>query len=573
MPSIEELLNEKIISVSESEIKYNNEIKGKVESIDLCPMCQSKITEEHISHVFQNCDTKINAAKENLENASKLILNINESKNNLKNSILELENKIRSFERELNSHKTEREKNTTLKKLVDRSSVLKNEITELENKRKNLESKSDDLTKIEEKYGNKILEIEEISSRTEIDIDTTLLYKERELEKIRNVITNSKEDYKTIENQIKHILEDLHIKEKSLQAKAMQEEKLNERFNKMFADRDKHQKEIQETSIKLTEMQTEVRQIEDQSNYLKIGKAKLDGEREAVELDFVEYKEIELIAGSIQNLEERLRKTQDTLLTIGSINMRALEVYDKIKEEYDSVKTKVETLESEKIEILKIVEEIDKKKDRTFNKTFKAINALFTNNFSRLSSKGIAYLEIENKEKIFEGGIDIVVRMAKGKYFDVTSLSGGEQTLVALSLLFAIQKHKPYHFYIFDEIDAALDKRNSERLSALLTQYMKSGQYIVVTHNDAVILNSNVLYGVSMHEGVSKILSLHIGDEEAIKEVIKEPSTVLNENLEEENLLLKEENEEIKGLFSNEMEKKEIVEMNQEDKVKFVNND
>ena len=98
--------------------------------------------------------------------------------------------------------------------------------------------------------------------------------------------------------------------------------------------------------------------------------------------------------------------------------------------------------------------------------------------------------------------------MSKGKYFDVTSLSGGEQTLVALSLLFAIQEYKPYHFYIFDEIDAALDKRNSERLSALLKKYIKAGQYIIITHNDAIITDSNSLYGVSMQDGVSKIFSL-----------------------------------------------------------------
>ncbi|MEK6855334.1 MAG: AAA family ATPase, partial [Nanoarchaeota archaeon] len=97
--------------------------------------------------------------------------------------------------------------------------------------------------------------------------------------------------------------------------------------------------------------------------------------------------------------------------------------------------------------------------------------------------------------------------------FDVNSLSGGEQTLVALSLLFAIQEFRPYQFYILDEIDAALDKRNSERLAGLLNQYMKSGQYIVVTHNDALILNSQVLYGVSMHEGISKILSLRLSEE------------------------------------------------------------
>ena len=158
-------------------------------------------------------------------------------------------------------------------------------------------------------------------------------------------------------------------------------------------------------------------------------------------------------------------------------------------------------------------------------KTFHAINELFSQNFSKLSSKGTAFLEIENPGDIFAGGVTIVVRLAKGKYFDVTSLSGGEQTLIALSLLFAIQEHKPYHFYIFDEIDAALDKRNSERLAALLNQYMKSGQYIIITHNDAVIMNSDVLYGVSMHDGISKILSLKVKDfPQQIAEVSESPA-------------------------------------------------
>jgi chromosome segregation protein len=211
-------------------------------------------------------------------------------------------------------------------------------------------------------------------------------------------------------------------------------------------------------------------------------------------------------------LEERLQKAQDLLREIGSINMRALEVYEDVKKGYDEVQEKVNTLENEKLQIMKIIEEIDKKKTREFMKSFRAINALFTTNFAQLYTKGVAFLEIENKDDIFSAGVNIAVKLAKGKYFDVTSLSGGEQTLVALSLLFAIQEHKPYHFYIFDEIDAALDKRNSERLAALLSKYMKSGQYIVITHNDAIIMNANVLYGVSMHEGVSKILSLKIKD-------------------------------------------------------------
>ncbi len=538
--SKKELLNEKVISVSESETKNNKEIKGKVEKIDTCPLCQTKITEEHIHHVFQNCDDKIKDAEINLENAKRELGEIIELRLKARKEIEEKEIKIRNAEREHNSHRLVNEKNGLMKKLIERIGLLKVEVNELENKKKLLENKIEDVTKIEERYSNKVLEIEEISSRTEEDIDTTLLYKEREVEKTRSIIGRGKEDFDTITTQIGHIIDDLENKEEMLSEKEEQEKKLNEKFNKMFAERDKFQKNVQETSIKLNEMQSEIRQIEDQANYLKIGKAKIDGEKEAVEVDFSEYSDIEILQGNIANLEERLKKTQETLMTIGSINMRALEVYDKIKEEYDNVRVKVETLENEKTQIMAIVEEIDRKKSKTFIKTYKVINELFSSNFSRLSSKGTAYLEIENKENIFEGGIDIIVRMAKGKYFDITSLSGGEQTLVALSLLFAIQKYKPYHFYIFDEIDAALDKRNSERLAALLTQYMRSGQYIVVTHNDAVILNSQVLYGVSMHEGVSRVLSLRV-ENESLKNELKQEDIVENHEVEKVQELLKKE--------------------------------
>ena len=82
--------------------------------------------------------------------------------------------------------------------------------------------------------------------------------------------------------------------------------------------------------------------------------------------------------------------------------------------------------------------------------------------------------------------------------------------MVALSLIFGIQELNPYCFYILDEIDAALDKRNSERLGSLLRKYMQKGQYIVISHNDEIITNATNLYGLSMHEGISKVVSLRV---------------------------------------------------------------
>jgi len=504
------LENEKNISVLKSEIERLEKIKKDVKEIDVCPLCQSKITGNHVEHVFKESKDKIRAAQKKLGDIEEKLSAIENEKEILVKKIKTGEEKISSGESELVKHHSMKNEKERLKKLVEEEKAIKKEIDSLEEKRESIEGKTIDLRKIEERYDSKMLEIEEISSRTEEDVDTTLLYKERELENTRNIIKRGKKDLEDIELSIGEINENIEEKSEKLDNRDEQEKALNERFKKMFEERDRLQKKIQETNLNLTGEQSEIRQIEEQANYLKIGKAKVDAEKEAIEMEMSEYIGVELLQGSLNILEDKLRRSQDALTKIGSINMRALEVYDEVKKEYDVVQKKVDTLVKEKEDILSIIAEVDRKKKRAFMKTFRAINDLFSSNFSKLYSKGVAYLELENKEDIFEGGVNIVVKLAKGKYFDVTSLSGGEQTLVALSLLFAIQEHKPYHFYVLDEIDAALDKRNSERLAGLLNQYMKSGQYIVVTHNDAIIGNSNLLYGVSMHDGVSKILSLKV---------------------------------------------------------------
>ena len=136
---------------------------------------------------------------------------------------------------------------------------------------------------------------------------------------------------------------------------------------------------------------------------------------------------------------EKLKKAEEILIRIGSVNLRAIEVYDNVKKEYDAVAEKAGTLEKEKNEIMKIIQEIDIKKKKTFNKTLQDLNTLFERNFMQLSEKGRVFLETENKEEPFAAGVNIIVKVGKGKYLDATSLSGGEQTIVALSLIFAIQ--------------------------------------------------------------------------------------------------------------------------------------
>ncbi len=504
--------NEKQISVAESEIFRADNIMKDVSKIDTCPLCQSKITEEHIKHVNDEQERILLNAKKIVEESKEKIRDFSDKRRMLNAEIKENEENVQAAEIEHVRHRTMKDKNEQLKRLVDDEKTLRNEIAQIESRRKELEEKSQNASSIEERYENKILEIEEISSRTSEDTDTRLLYKQRDLEQMQVSIKIAVKGIEELKRDITELQNKYELKQKSLDEKDLQEKELQHKFKKLFEEREQTQRSIQEQTMKLNELNNNVRAYEDQINYLKIGKAKLDAEKEALEMELNDYFGIEIIQGSVAVVEERLQRASQSISEIGSINLRALEVYDEVKKEYDVVQEKALTIEKEKTDILQIVAEIDTKKRKSFVKTFRAMSDLFSQNFSQLYSKGVAFLELENKEDIFAGGVNIVVRLAKGKYFDVTSLSGGEQTLVALSLLFAIQEYKPYHFYVLDEIDAALDKRNSERLAGLLVRYMKSGQYIIITHNDAIIMNANVLYGVSMHDGVSKVLSLNLED-------------------------------------------------------------
>ena len=154
--------------------------------------------------------------------------------------------------------------------------------------------------------------------------------------------------------------------------------------------------------------------------------------------------------------------------------------------------------------------EIETKKKDHFMKTFDQANKHFQEIFSRLFYKGDAYLQLENKESPFEDGLSVKVKLTGNRYMDLKSLSGGEKTLTALAFIFAVQEYQPASFYILDEIDAALDKQNSERLANLVAAYSDKAQYIVISHNDSVISSADTLFGVSMTDGVSKITSVKL---------------------------------------------------------------
>ena len=403
------------------------------------------------------------------------------------------------------------DKKQQLKRNIEEEKQFEIDLENFEKKKRDIEHKFS-LTKIsEEQYENLKLEVNEMQRTEERNLGSELTVKQRELERIRLAIKQNLRDKEEISESLKEIKEQFEEKQKIVSKKEEQAEVLKQKYQEMFNEKNKTQDKARALESEMLISQNEKRLYENEINNLMINKAQINARIETLMQELKEFQPVEFIPISLEKLQEKLQETEIILAKIGNVNLRALEVYDQIKQEYDKIKEKVEQLENEKQEILKAIEQIDRKKKKVFMETLEKINELFSTNFSQLSTKGIVILEPEDKKDVFNGGLDIIVKVGGGKYFDVTSLSGGEQTLVALSLIFAIQTYKPYSFYIFDEIDAALDRRNSEKLAYLLKKHMKQGQYLIITHNDSIISeSSNVLYGVSMQEGISKVLSLQL---------------------------------------------------------------
>lgn len=501
---------EKISYANEQEIENHNKLIEKISKIDICPICKSKITSEHIGCINQETIPKINKLKEEIKKADKELNEIYSKKDILRQEIEKTEIEISNRESDLIKISNIEEKRKQIQALHEKTEILKKELLELNKRKKYLESNFDENSNIEYKYETARVEVQEISLRTEENVDSEVSFKQKELERAKITLKQLIRDEEDFNQENKEISEETQRIETSLDKKRKQEEELSKKFEKLLAEKEKYQKQIRDNESISLEKQNKIIFIEHEKNNLNVEKARTGAEIENFETEMLEFPNIEIIKMNREKLREKLNNSQEIIVRIGSVNLRSLEVYDSVKQEYDSIKEKVEIIEKEKQGILRIIHTIDIKKKKTFLTTLDKLNDTFTKNFSQLSAKGEVTLDLENRKDPFAGGVNIIVKTGHGKYFDVTALSGGEQTLVALALIFAIQELNPYCFYILDEIDAALDKRNSGRLAGLLKRYMEKGQYIIISHNDEIISQATNLYGISMHDGVSKSISLKL---------------------------------------------------------------
>ncbi len=332
-----------------------------------------------------------------------------------------------------------------------------------------------------------------------------------EKEKVTSILKNMEKEFESFSKELKTLHDELHANEDILKIKEKNQKQFYAEYKEMFNKRAKCEEFIQKKDGTLIRNEERVRAIESKRNDISIKKAVLGGEVEGLKKEFEQFQDVQLRRGiALADLQAEIKNFENMLRTMGNVNLRALEIYEKVNEEYLHLMDKFGKLKFEKEDVLKMMYEIEGKKQESFMKTFKLLERNFREIFSSLSTKGEAELIIENLENVFDGGVDIRVKIVGNKYLDIKGLSGGEKTLTALSFIFAIQEFEPSWFYLMDEVDAALDKKNSELLSKLIAKYSKGAQYIVISHNDAIISEAETIYGVTMQEGISKVVSLKV---------------------------------------------------------------
>ncbi|HBE88819.1 MAG TPA: chromosome segregation protein SMC, partial [Elusimicrobia bacterium] len=223
--------------------------------------------------------------------------------------------------------------------------------------------------------------------------------------------------------------------------------------------------------------------------------------------------------GSVDVDPERVRNLRRRLENMGPINMTAPEEYEALTSRHNFMNSQVEDLNKAKADLRSAISKINDTTRENFKTTFDKVQLHFKQIYALLFNGGEASLLLTQPDNLLETGVEIVAHPPGKKLISISQLSGGEQALTALALLFSFFCVNPSPFCIMDEADAPLDDANVERFVRLIKEFSSGTQFVVITHNKRTMEAADVLYGVTMEDaGVSKVISVDLRKAEALAE-------------------------------------------------------
>ena len=301
----------------------------------------------------------------------------------------------------------------------------------------------------------------------------------------------SQESNRLLQEQIKRLLEERKQTEELLRLRRAEKGQTDEKINE----------------LKIELSQLEVRQ-QDLTERV----------RDQLQIDLAEaYKNYTDQEVDWNQIREEITELRGKIERLGNVNVDAIDEQNSLEERHNFLSSQVQDLNSSRAQLQQLINRLNKKSREKFSQTFEEIRGHFQEIFRKLFGGGKADIILEDAEDILEAGIDVIAKPPGKETRSISLLSGGEKSMTAIALLFAVFKTKPSPFCFLDEVDAALDEANNERFNILLQEFQKDSQFIIITHAKRTMSIADVLVGITMQiRGVSKKISVRFGqyDEE-----------------------------------------------------------
>ena len=398
-----------------------------------------------------------------------------------------------------------------LEHVLKQNENILSKIKELENKINetdyNLKAKEDKIYLLNKE---KMLKEEEYKTKKQSLNDQTIKLKQIKFDiKSNNNLLNG-----NLSKEEEEILNKYYAALKTKNEAQMELENLNKEKQNLNETLEDYEASLKKENTLYTLKTNELKDLEIKSSRLEV---KLDNLlntlTENYSMTFEKAKENYKLEIPFDKAKNQLTNLKKQIKQLGPVNPTAPEEYEEVNSRYIFLKKQIDDLTQAENTLLQIIEEMDKVMTHEFKDTFTLINENFQKTFKELFGGGHAELKLTEPNNILQTGVDIVASPPGKKLTSITLLSGGEKTLTAISLLFAIIQSKPSPFCVLDEVEAALDEANVNTFGKYLQKLKEKSEFIIITHKKTTMEYADILYGITMQEsGVSKLVSVKLED-------------------------------------------------------------
>ncbi len=471
---LEEIKGE-IADLKEKKDKLEKSLEGK-EKVNIGVLKEKK----------SNIAEKIGVLRRELDDLGKELDKMGPQEKEMSSKKSELEKLVAKEEKEL-AGIDERMNAKAFNEMKSIMQTIDDELHELKDARFELQSKENTLRGEIEGMGSKIKDID--SQTGEVD-ENISKFKRKIQESIDQITDNGRK------------LNELEQKHQVATAESQKVVQEQARLSQL----------MRELGEKRGALEAMLDKLKNEANDLEVKKAKVDAKLEEVRnnIQGVEPPKKEDMQGvNINQLKRRVKELEDQLAAIGSVNLRAVGMFDELQQQYAEIKEKNEKLYVEKEKIYDLIETIEEKKKAVFYDSFYKVKEHFSQIISELYPSTEGNLAIENEADPFNSGLLVQVKPRGREGMNIDALSGGEKTLTAIAFLMATQEVTPSAFYILDEVDAALDQENVLRLVQFLKN-RKQSQFILISHNPETVKHMDSVIGVHMQDGISQVVGVNM---------------------------------------------------------------